>query len=68
MDQGEICHVSPTDLDKSAISAQKRNIGNNGGWGFGSGTFDCAPIESVSLAHWGVVTTKRNPRRKMRVG
>lgn len=68
VDQGEIYHVSPTDLDKSAISAQKRNIGNNGGWGFGSGTFDCAPIESVSLAHWGVIKTKRNPRRKMRVG
>lgn len=68
VEQGEIVHVSPTDLDKSAVSAQRRTIGSNGGWGFGSGTFDCAPIESVSLAHWGVVTTKRNPRRKMRVG
>lgn len=65
--QQEIEHVSPTDLDKSAIAAQKRAIGSNGGWGFGSGTFDCAPIESVSLAYWGVMTTKRRPGRKSKL-
>lgn len=68
IEERDLIHISPTDLDKSAITAQKRKIGNGGGWGFGSGSFDCALIESVSLAYWGVSTTKRNPRRKLRVG
>lgn len=66
VDAGEVEHVSPTDLDRSAIAAQKRPIGANGGWGFGSGAFDCAPIESASLAYWGAMTTKRRPGRKAR--
>ena len=37
-----------------------------GGWGFG-GDNSC-PIESCSLALWGVKTSKRNPGRKMLVG
>jgi hypothetical protein len=63
----ELMHISPTNLDDSVISAQKRQIGSNGGWGFGSGLFDCALVESVSLAFWGVKTTKRKPGRKMRL-
>lgn len=60
----ELVHVSPSGLDESAIAAQKRTIGNAGGWGFGDGVYPCAPIESASLAYWGVKTTKRRPGRK----
>lgn len=67
VDQGEVQHVSPTDLDRSAVAAQRRDIGTNGGWGFGSGDFDCALIESASLAHWGAMTTKRRPGRRSRL-
>ena len=63
-----VIHSDQPLLDESAIYAKKRPIGNNGGWGFGSGLADCAPIESTSFAFWGVETTKRNPVRKMRVG
>ena len=52
-------------LNSSALNAEKRNIGNRGAWGFGGS--DPCPIESCSLALWGVLTTKRNARRKLRV-
>lgn len=67
VDAGEVEHVSPTGLDESAVSAQRRPIGSNGGWGFGPGRVDCAPIESVSLAYLGVMTTKRRPGRKAKM-
>lgn len=52
-------------LNSSALNAEKRNIGNRGAWGFGGS--DPCPIESCSLALWGVLTTKRDSRRKLRV-
>lgn len=67
IEEREIIHVSPTDLDDSALAAQRRQIGTGGGWGFGNGTYDCAHIESASLAYWGVMTTKRRPERKSRL-
>ena len=68
VDEKEVTHAGQPALNESAKSAQKRLIGKEGGWGFGSGAFDCSLVESVSLAYWGVMTTKRNPNRKMRVG
>ncbi len=68
IDETELTHAGQPALSESAIAAQKRVIGKDGGWGFGSGTFDCSLVESASLAHWGVMTTKRNPNRKMRIG
>lgn len=68
VDEKEISHSGQPALNESALSAQKRIIGKDGGWGFGSGTFDCSLIESASLAYWGVMTTRRNPNRKMRIG
>lgn len=68
VDEKEISHTGQPALTESAKAAQKRDIGKDGGWGFGSGTFDCSLVESTSLAYWGVMTTKRNPNRKMRVG
>lgn len=51
-------------LNQSAINAVKRSIG--GGWGLGGD--DSTPIESASLALWGVRNCKRNPQKKMRIG
>ena len=51
-------------LEDSAITAVKRPIG--GGWGFGGD--NSAPIEAAALALWGVVNSKRNPNKKMRIG
>lgn len=52
-------------LKSSALNAERRSIGNRGAWGFGGS--DPCPIESCSLALWGVLTTKRDSRRKLRV-
>lgn len=68
VDEGDVTHAGQPSLAQSAIAAQKRIIGKDGGWGFGSGTFDCSLVESASLAYFGVMTTKRNPNRKMRIG
>ena len=51
-------------LRDSAINATKRPIG--GGWGFGGD--DSAPIEACALALWGAKVSKRDPKRKMRIG
>lgn len=52
------------DLNDSAINSIKRTIG--GGWGFGGD--NSIPIEACSLALWGVKNSKRDPRKKMRIG
>lgn len=52
------------DLNDSAITAIKRSIG--GGYGFGGE--NSLPIETCSLALWGVKKSKRDPKRKMRIG
>lgn len=53
----------------SATKSRKRTIGQKdaGGWGFGDGLADSAPIESVALAHMSVMTCKRKPGRKARI-
>lgn len=66
VDEGSLCHAGQPGLTESAVSAQKRDIGKNGAWGFGDGEVPCCPIESASLALWGVKTTKRRPGRKAR--
>lgn len=52
------------DLNDSALTSVKREIG--GGFGFGGN--NSIPIEACALALWGVKTSKRNPGRKMRIG
>ena len=52
------------DLDDSAVTAAKRPIG--GGYGFGGE--NSLPIEACALALWGCKTSKRNPKKKMRIG
>ncbi len=51
-------------LRDSALSSVKRPI--SGGWGFGGD--DSTPIEACALALWGAKTSKRDPKRKMRIG
>ena len=54
------------DLLDSAVTSTRRKIGSTGGWGFGGE--NPIPIDAASLALWGVLTTKRDPRRKGRAG
>ena len=56
-----LTHIAQEPLDQSARTVTRRKIGSGGGWGFG-GDFS-APIEACALAHWGVMTTKRDPSR-----
>ena len=51
-------------LRDSAITSLKRPI--RGGWGFGGD--NSIPIEACSLALYGVITSKRIPGKKMRIG
>lgn len=64
----ELEHSEQSLLDESVCNAKRRPIGHDGGWGFGNSKVDCAPAESVAFAYYAVMTTKRNPNRKLRVG
>lgn len=57
----EITHIEQPALDISVTKSTKRRIGADG-WGWGGDM--STPIEAVSLAIWGVTTSKRNPQRK----
>ena len=52
------------DLNDSALTSVKRQIG--GGYGFGGE--NPAPIEAAALALYGAKTCKRNPNKTMRIG
>lgn len=64
----EVEHSGQPLLDESVTHVVKRKIGADGGWGFGNGAAECAPAESAAFAYMAVMTTRRNPNRKMRVG
>lgn len=67
--EGSLTHIGQRSLDAAVKAAQKRPIGNGGGYGFKSGDdTDVTPLEAASLALWGVRTSKRNPKRKLRIG
>jgi phage terminase large subunit-like protein len=51
-------------LNESATTSIKRPI--SGGFGFGGD--NSSPIEACALAYWGARTSKRDPKRKMRIG
>lgn len=57
-----LTHLKDDALDESATKSIKRKIGGSGGFGFGGECPDI--IESASLALYGAMTTKRNPKRK----
>lgn len=61
----QITHYGQPALDASATKSVRRQIGNYGGWGFGStDEADASLVEACALAYWGAVNTKRDPSRK----
>jgi len=62
---GNVTHPADEALAESALGATRRSIGRDG---FGFGGELPERIESCALALWAARTTKRDPRRKGRVG
>ena len=63
--ESQVTHYNQPGLNDSATKTVKRLIGTNGGWGFESTELaDATLIESVSLAYWAAMNTKRKPGRK----
>ena len=53
-------------LAESALGATRRPIGKDGGYGFGG---ECPErLDACALALWAARTTKRDPRRRGRIG
>lgn len=66
VNEGSVTHFADGDeLNHSAVTAEKRPIGRNGGWGWGGDA--PGPIEAASLALWGARTSRRNPGRGSRI-
>lgn len=63
---GGVTHLDDPALNLAATTATKRKIGSRGGWGWDGD--NATPMEAASLALWGVMTTKRRPGRKLRIG
>lgn len=53
---------SQDELDLSAITAVKRDVGSDGGWAYGGE--NPTPLEACTLALWASRNTKRDPNRK----
>ena len=63
-----VCQAGQPGMTASATLSQKRRIGTDGGWGFGStADADSTIIESAALAFWAAQVTKRDPERKAKV-
>lgn len=62
---GELTHRGQVDLDAQVKAAEKRKIGATGGFGWTAPEGQSVVLlDAVTLAHWGVKTTKRRPGRK----
>lgn len=59
-----VTHIEQPLLTQSVETSIRRQIGRDG-WAFQGP--DPTPVESVALAYWGAMTSKRNPRRKQMV-
>lgn len=65
---GELSHPGAEKFDEQVLSASKRKIGNNGGFGWDAPEGETVvSLDAVTLAFWGAKTTKRRPGRGMRV-
>lgn len=60
--QGRISHGGDPELSKQVEHAVKRKIGNNGGFGWDAPEGESVVmLDAMTLALWGVKTTKRKP-------
>lgn len=61
----ELSHLGQKDLDDQVKTAEKRKIGATGGFGWAAPEGESVVLlDAVTLAHWGVKTTRRRPGRK----
>lgn len=62
-------HFGQAPLNKAVAHAEKRPIGASGGWGWRATTpeTDVTPLDAVTLAFYGAMTSKRRPGRKAKV-
>lgn len=63
--EGSVTHFDQPGLNESVKTSPKRPVGNAGGWAFDGDR--SAAIESCALALYGAMTTKRNPKKKVRM-
>lgn len=63
---GELTHFDQEPLNTALAGAKKRDIGQAGGWGWNrkDPSVDLTPLVTVTLALYGVMTSKRVPGRK----
>lgn len=62
-----VTHFDQSALNKAISECKKRPVGKSGGWSWGGiADADSSPVEAVSYAYWGDITTKRRPGRKVR--
>jgi hypothetical protein len=64
-----VSHFGQRELDRVVAVSTKRPIGSYGGWGWQSTSpsVDVSPLDAVTLALFGAMTTKRRPGRKAKV-
>lgn len=61
-----LTHLEDPALAESAMGATRRPIGKDGGYGFGG---ECPErLDACALALWAARTTKRDPKRRGRIG
>ena len=66
VNDGTLTHLDDAALAESALGATRRPIGKDGGYGFGG---ECPErLDACALALWAARTTKRDPRRRGRIG
>ena len=66
INDGTLTHLDDSALTESALGATRRAIGKDGGYGFGG---ECPErLDACALALWAARTTKRDPKRRGRIG
>lgn len=66
VNDGKLTHLDDPALAESALGATRRTIGKDGGYGFGGESPE--RLDACALALWAARTTKRDPKRRGRIG